>query len=587
MASLLCHCGPSDKGKQQEITTAPTSKDETGLLIETTDSDLKKIKESNEDIKVRPIANLGSTKIVEVIGSQRKELIKLINTTIIEDNTFFKDLLSPQSKKPNYQTILNLNLSATALFNPIKNVPSLLKAKASESITSCLSPNSFRPAPKIVVTSDSNFSKALHPTIELGKTVSFSLNQSSSKSGKTLKFVWHSEENPRRGIHSFPEASQLRPFSLSSDSISFTPDVIGGYTLLALAQDSTGVCSMIPVHFIVSSNPDYSLKVASANLPKIDPAAFSQLAAVKAQQAWKKSTGEGTLIAILDSGVNYNHIGISKNIHIKKSEQNQNQSDDDNNGLIDDFMGWDFINGDNHPFDDAGHGSHVAGLAASPLFGVAPKARVLPVKVISAMGDGDAGSIAAGIFYAADSGAHIINLSLGLPPGADQSKIISKAITYARQKGSLVIVAAGNDRTNIGLPGKQITPASLPQDNILCVAASDLQGNLTNYSNYNKHMVDIAAPGGTQFQPLFSLSSLDLSGDHLAPQTGTSMASPVTAGVAALVISANPSLTAQEVIEIILTTGRKSPRLRSLIKSESIIDAQAAVNLALSKTGLN
>ena len=120
------------------------------------------------------------------------------------------------------------------------------------------------------------------------------------------------------------------------------------------------------------------------------------------------SQGEGVTIAILDSGVDYFHPAISGNIKINQGEIPDNGLDDDNNGYVDDYTGYDFYNDDPHPYDDVGHGTSVAGQAASAI-GMAPKTKILPVKV-SSFGMFDAGRIAQGIRYAIDSGADIISI---------------------------------------------------------------------------------------------------------------------------------------------------------------------------------
>ena len=335
--------------------------------------------------------------------------------------------------------------------------------------------------------------------------------------------------------------------------------------------------------------PEYRTEGASRYFPhleQIDGAGFVE-----------NVQGEGVVIAVVDTGVYYNHPHISPNVAVNVSDRHGsggNGQDDDQNGFNDDYVGWDFYNGDAYPLDDHGHGTHVAGLAAGTYGGVAPKAKILPVKVLSSSGRGDLGTIAAGILYAVDMGADIINLSLG-GPGAGQAsghlQALLGAVVKAEDNGALLIAAAGNGgEDGIGdcNDATPVYPASFEQENILSVASVDKFNQITAYSNFGTASVHVAAPGGDyQYGGLVSLGVPDCFGPCSSNETtyvsmaGTSMAAPVTAGIAALVKSANPSLGHREIKELIMREGIEAPSLVDKVRSSKVVNAALAVRAAL------
>ncbi len=303
--------------------------------------------------------------------------------------------------------------------------------------------------------------------------------------------------------------------------------------------------------------------------------------------------GEGVTIAVIDTGVFYNHPHLSPNIKTNSAEQHGSQAngrDDDKNGYVDDHAGWDFYNGDAYPIDDNGHGTHVAGLAASTYMGVAPKAKILPIKVLGADGRGDLGTIAAGIMYALDQGADVINLSLGGSTGQQITAEIQSMINsvrLAKNTNTLIIAAAGNGGNdgvgdcNDNLP---TYPANIQEDNLIAVASVDLYNNLTEYSNFGGSTVHVAAPGGDYYTGALNSTGIpDCNGPCEQGDTpyvgsmGTSMATPIVAGLAAVLKSAKPGADYQEIRNAILKYGTKMPDLNGLIQSASVIDVNKAL----------
>ncbi len=245
--------------------------------------------------------------------------------------------------------------------------------------------------------------------------------------------------------------------------------------------------------------PDYPVQ-ALDTFPN-DPSFPSQYAliAIHAPQGWDISTGSSSAtIAILDSGVDINHLDLAGKI----------------------IQGYDFVNNDNVPFDDYGHGTHVTGIAAAlgnnglGIAGVSWGARILPVKVLDASGNGTFSNVAAGIIWATDQGAQIINMSLG---GSGFSQILQDAVNYADSRGVLMIASSGNTNSNFVL-----YPARFSQ--VMAVAATDASNQRASFSNYGTQ-VEIAAPG-------VSIISLWPGGYNTL--SGTSMAAPYVSGLAAI-----------------------------------------------------
>lgn len=289
-----------------------------------------------------------------------------------------------------------------------------------------------------------------------------------------------------------------------------------------------------------------------------------------------------TLVAVCDTGVNYNHAALRESIWTN-DEEVADGIDNDGNGYIDDLYGYDFFYDDNMPLDDDGHGTHVAGLISGFEMGVAHGvAKVMALKV--GIGQGlDVGSIIECISYATQKGANVINLSLG---GSRPNRITEMVIESARESGVLVVAAAGNGGSDGVGDSNDITPvypASYDLSNIITVASTDENGGLTSYSNFGEVSVDIAAPGGYQTERLPVVRQLlsayvpNPEGVSLQPLSGTSMAAPVVAGSAALFLSEYPGTQPEELIQILKESGTPSDALLGKVESAAVLDIHAAL----------
>lgn len=206
---------------------------------------------------------------------------------------------------------------------------------------------------------------------------------------------------------------------------------------------------------------------------------------VSVLEAWEESEGAGQVIAVLDTGVDLTHPDLAGNLWVNPSPDPGPH-------------GHDFVDDDGDPDDYQFHGTHVAGTAAATagnekgIAGVAPAAEIMAVRVLDGDGSGDTSEIADGILYAAGNEVDVINMSLSGPAIGD--KAMSDAVTFAATKDVVVVAAAGNDGSNND--SAPTTPCTLPQANLICVAALNQSGALAGFSNYGAKSVDIAAPGG-------------------------------------------------------------------------------------------
>jgi subtilisin family serine protease len=302
--------------------------------------------------------------------------------------------------------------------------------------------------------------------------------------------------------------------------------------------------------------------------------------------------GEGVTIAIVDSGVHYNHPHLAPNIRTNPRDPHGsagNGRDDDKNGFPDDYAGWDFYNHDPYPIDDNGHGTHVAGLAAGAVGGVAPKAKILPVKVLNSRGSGDLGTIAAGILYAIDNGAHVVNLSLGGPAFEGMGRALDNLLSHiklARDRNIVIVAAAGNGgEDGIGDCNDDfpVWPASIESENLIAVGAVNSRDQLTAYSNFGAKSVHVAAPGGEGWEGLLSTippnCTTNCTAQHAVydRMSGTSMASPVVSGLVAIVKGARPSMATVDIRTHIMQTGTFVRGLDGVIQSAQVINVKGAV----------
>ena len=221
---------------------------------------------------------------------------------------------------------------------------------------------------------------------------------------------------------------------------------------------------------------------------------------IDAPAAWDITTGSSrVVVAVLDSGVDYNHPDLRDNIWTNEAELNGTPGvDDDGNGYVDDIRGWDFVGNDNNPMDYNNHGTHVAGTIAAEgnnntgIAGVTWATKIMVLRFVDQLGSGSVADEIAGIDYAIENGAVIINASFA---SFASSTAEEEAITRAMQAGILFVAAAGNESWDNDNSTLTTYPSSYDLDNIIAVAASDQNDNLASFSNFGATTVDVAAPG--------------------------------------------------------------------------------------------
>lgn len=270
---------------------------------------------------------------------------------------------------------------------------------------------------------------------------------------------------------------------------------------------------------------------------------------IDAPEAWDLQKGSSSVVvAVIDSGVDYNHPDLAANMWWNSSEIAGNSLDDDRNGFVDDIYGYDFINQDNNPMDDRGHGTHVAGTIGAVgnnnlgVVGVSPNVRLMALKSLGSNGSGPTSNAIRAIDYATRMGADIINASFG---GGGYDQALSDAISQANSAGVLFVAAAGNKGINTDISPHYPSSYNLP--NILSVAATTHTDQLASFSNYGISSVDLGAPGENIWSTL--------PGNQYGSFRGTSMAAPHVAGAAALLLAQSPNLTVSQLKDILMTTG--------------------------------
>jgi len=317
---------------------------------------------------------------------------------------------------------------------------------------------------------------------------------------------------------------------------------------------------------------------------------------IHAEQAWAVTKGEGVVVAVIDTGVDYTHPDLAANMWSNSGEIPGNGVDDDGNGYVDDIHGWDFVTfddgvQDSDPMDDHYHGTHVAGTIAAVgnngvgVIGVAPAARIMAVKGLNGSGSGASADLAAGIRYAADNGADVLNNSWG--GGGSASPVLRDALQYAASLGCVIVVSAGNSALDATLQ----SPANDPH--VITVAASDPSDQAAWFSNFGPK-IDVAAPGFDVLSTRATMISPFRCTNQPAPNgvpdpnycrlSGTSMASPHVSGVAALVLGAHPDWSAEQVRQALRRGAAfSSTDLNSLFTHEfgyGRVDAAGAVQVA-------
>lgn len=310
--------------------------------------------------------------------------------------------------------------------------------------------------------------------------------------------------------------------------------------------------------FVSLSQPDYEVSIEQVpddesfglqwDMLNIGQGGGLAGADMHATAAWDTTTGSGgTIVAVIDTGIDYTHPDLAPNMWINTGEIPGNNIDDDKDGFIDDVHGVNFIVNSGNPMDDHSHGTHVAGTIGAVgnngigVAGVNWRVQLMALKFLDSSGSGSTSNAIRALNYAVAHGASISNNSWG---GGGYNQALIDAINNARGQGHIYVAAAGNTGANNDV--SPFYPSSYTPNNIVAVAATDSWDQLASFSNYGATTVDLAAPGVNIYSTM--------PGGNYGYKSGTSMAAPHVAGALALVRDLHPSWTYLQVINQVLGT---------------------------------
>lgn len=296
---------------------------------------------------------------------------------------------------------------------------------------------------------------------------------------------------------------------------------------------------------------------------------------IDAVRAWDITTGStDVIVGVIDTGVRYTHQDLKTQMWVNPGEIPGNGKDDDGDGVVDDVYGFNGVEDSGDPMDDNGHGTHVAGTIGASAndagghVGVAWKVRIMALKFLSSGGGGSTSDAVECIDYAVKHGARILSNSWG---GGGYSQSLADAVSRAEAKGVLFVAAAGNSSLDTDLSPNY--PSTLPNQNIVAVAAVDSADAKASFSNYGATTVHLGAPGVAIHSTWYESDS------YYNQISGTSMATPHVSGVAALLLAKYPNATWPELKRRLLQGAVKIPSLNGRCTTGGRLNAYNALTL--------
>lgn len=299
---------------------------------------------------------------------------------------------------------------------------------------------------------------------------------------------------------------------------------------------------------------------------------YQNYAPVQVVNSWAQQSAfsltNRPIVAVVDTGVQINHAVFTQSeaIWTNSAEIPGNGIDDDNNGYRDDINGWNFHGNTASPNDDEGHGTHVAGIVVGTGLDIfssprdKSKVQIMPLKFLSSTGSGRTSDAVRAIYYAVDNGATVINCSWG---GGSYSRALIDALTYAYDNEVLVVTAAGNNASNND--SSPMYPAAYDVPANLSVASTTDGDNLSSFSNYGASSVHVGAPGSYIYSTYIGGTYTILS--------GTSMATPFVAGIAALAWREAPQLTGYQIKQLVMSSVNPKATLTNKVFTQGRVNA--------------
>ena len=381
-------------------------------------------------------------------------------------------------------------------------------------------------------------------------------------------------------VLSYRSANHLNASNLDLDH----SKEVGGEDGIVTVFEEAATSQMTP------NDPSFNSQWALANL--------ANAADINAQSGWEEylsdsnggsENGPKVIVAVIDTGVDYNHPDLKNRMWVNPREISGNGLDDDNNGIIDDVYGADFTSGNaGDPMDRHGHGSHCAGIIAAEednslgIAGVASfsqgKVKIMAVKGLNDGGSGSYSGLLKALNYAIGQGAKISSNSWGSTSSMSDSIEELWDNVLRNNVDHLFVTAAGNSNKFVNNNYKPMA-CGLNEPNLLCVASSTKTDEKSSFSNYGKDFVHVFAPGSAIFSTFLNNGYKNLS--------GTSMACPHVSGLAALIMTMSSNLTGKEVKELIEANVQNKTAYKDLVRSGGLIDVAKTIKSLKSKgTGI-
>ena len=326
-----------------------------------------------------------------------------------------------------------------------------------------------------------------------GLIVAFKPGVTTKRQRQVLSGVSAREQRRFGRIRGVLASVSSRDVPAAIQALERNPDVLYAEPNFRLsADDHVGTPSDPSLHSLWGLNNFGQVVAGVAGAPDAD---------IDAKEAWAVETGsDDVVVGVIDTGVDFGHPDLAPSMWINAGENcsgcRSNGVDDDGNGYIDDWRGWDFVNDDNNPFDDNGHGTHTAGTIGASgnnglgISGVNWNVSLAALKFLSASGTGATADAVSAILYATTEGAEVTHNSWG---GEDYSQALHDAVAAADASGSLFVAAAGNSFTDTDTEPNY--PSSLELPNVVSVGATDAFDRRAWFSNYGRRTVDLSAPG--------------------------------------------------------------------------------------------